>query len=116
MKALNCIPESAMNFSLKKTSVSWQLTYSKHAGSVAFCSATRTSCFSTSSYRYPEMRRVQGAIPFKAHPKSPEYALNQYADTDARGPAPISPGSSVPAKAVLGSRRPASGKNIATFG
>lgn len=114
--ALNWIPESARNWSLKKTWVSWQLMYAQHAGSVAFCSATSTSCFRTASYRYPEIRSVQGVRPLRAQPKKPEYALNQYAGTEARGPAPISPGSNVPAKGVLGNSRPVSGRNMAILG
>lgn len=67
--ALNWIPESALNSSLKNTCVSRQLMYAQHAGNVAFCSATSTSCFSTASYRYPEIRNVHGARPLRAHPK-----------------------------------------------
>ena len=62
------------------------------------------------------MRSVQGSRPFRAHPKYPAYALNQYAVTEARGPAPISPGSSVPANGLLGKRRPIRGRNMATLG
>jgi hypothetical protein len=54
--------------------------------------------------------------PLSAQPKYPDRALNQYASTDARGPAPSSPGSKVPAKGELGSRLAPMGRNMATFG
>jgi hypothetical protein len=59
---------------------------------------------------------MHGVTPLSPHPKYPEYALNQYALTEARGPAPISPGSRVPAKGRFGSNPFKSGRNIATFG
>jgi len=62
------------------------------------------------------MRSRQGVTPLSAQPKYPECALNQYASTEARGPAPSSPGSRVPAKGWLGRTFPVTGRNIATFG
>ncbi|CAI6335514.1 unnamed protein product [Periconia digitata] len=90
--------------------------YPLHGGITTFCSAATTSFFNVASHRYPEIRSRHEVIPFSAQPKNPECAWNQYASTGARGPAPSSPGSNVPANAEFGRRLLAIGRNMATLG
>jgi len=54
----------------------------------------------------------QGFVTRRSHPKKALYALNQYAE--ARGPAPISPGSTFPANCSFGSNV-GPGGDMATF-